>query len=140
MSTFASDIAHQSLACGVAYLTGPGMQPLGCQEAVHELDRDRALSDRRGDALDGTMPHVARREDTRHARLEQQRAGRRRWFIVGPLEIRAGEQEALAVSRYLFGQPIGPRAGTDQDEKAVGGDSLVLSGRTLTEFQVLESP
>ena len=55
-------------------------------------------------------------------------------------EIRAREQEALPVSGYLFGQPIGPRPGPDQHEEPIGGDRLVFVRRALAEHQVLEPP
>ena len=70
------------------------------EQAVDELDRDRALSDRGGHALDGSMPHVAHCEDARHARFEPQR-GALEWPASVVWEIRAREQEAVPVSRYL---------------------------------------
>src|SRR5215207_1219057 len=116
-----------------------GFEPVSCEETVDELDRDRPLSDRGGHTLDRTMPHIARCKDARHARFKQRWPAFERPSVI-VCEIGAREQEPLPVPGYLFGQPIGPRAGPNQHEEPIGGDRLVLSGRALAEFQVLESP
>src|ERR1700732_3985535 len=43
------------------------------QVLVDERDRDRALADARGDALDRAAAHVAGHEHARHAGLQQER-------------------------------------------------------------------
>ncbi len=48
------------------------------QVAVHEVDRHRALADRRRDPLHRVEPHVTGREHAGHARLERERRRRQR--------------------------------------------------------------
>ena len=79
---------------------GARFQAVGREEAVDELNRNRSFSDRSGHPLDGSMPHIARREDAGHARFEPQRAAVERPPMVAG-EILACEQEAVPVSRYL---------------------------------------
>src|SRR4029078_5728904 len=45
----------------------------GCEQLVQELDRDRAFTDCRRNALYRSVAHVAGGEHTGHARLEQER-------------------------------------------------------------------
>src|SRR2546430_4332829 len=75
-STNAANSPHShELTCIVT----PGSQVGSCGEhAVHELNADGPLADRRCDAFDATGANVADREDARDARLEKERRARKR--------------------------------------------------------------
>ena len=49
----------------------PRVKRLALEEGVHELHRDCALSNRRGDTLDRSVSHVSGCQHGRHAGLEQ---------------------------------------------------------------------
>src|SRR4051794_8644379 len=71
---------------------------LGRKELVDEPDRDRAFTDRRGDAVERPMTDVAGGEYTGHAGLERERTA-----LEGPasvvVEIRSGMDEPAAFPR-----------------------------------------
>jgi hypothetical protein len=113
------------------------MQPLVREEVLDELDRDRALSHCGGQALDGGVPHVPGRKHARHAGLEREGRALERPAVVVP-ELLAREQEPVPVSRYLAGQPVGVRAGTNQHEEGVGGNRLLVAGGALAQHQLLQ--
>ena len=73
---------------------------------------DRALADRRRDALHGVGPDVADRKDAGNARLV----------------VRPRLDEAPLVALDLWRQPLGPRLGPNEYEEAVRRDGLVPSG------------
>ena len=58
------------------------MQALGSNKALHELNRNRPLSDRSGNALDRAMADIAGGEHARHARFEQHRVALERPGVV----------------------------------------------------------
>ena len=89
-----------------------------------EADGNRALTDGRGHPLDRATAHVADREHARQAGLQQigvpaQLAPGRP--VAGfPAEIRAGDDEAVAVQFDRLSQPLRVRLGADQDKQARG--------------------
>ena len=114
----------------------PRMAPIGLEELVQELDRDRTVADRRRDPLDRAVAHVARGEDAGQARLEQEGIaveGPRAGGQVGP-----GEDEALLVALDRGRQPLGVRVRADHEEERVGGDGLVAAVAAGAENQLLE--
>lgn len=79
------------------------MQPVGCERAMEQLHRDRALSDRRRYALRRAVPDIPGRENPRHARLEQEwMAGERPGAVVGVNGFLASPQ---AIGKYQVLQP-----------------------------------
>src|SRR5215831_5836081 len=93
-----------------------------------EADGDRALADRRGYSFDRVAAHVAGREHARQAGFEQ--VGIAAQLFPGgrvaglPAEVRAGDDEAVAVQLDRFSQPLRVRLGADQDEQGRGGKYL----------------
>jgi hypothetical protein len=76
------------------------------QALVYELDHGSALADRGRAALDRACAHVASRVDARHARLEK---------ALGA-DLRAGQDEAVAVARKHVTEPLGARLGAKEQE------------------------
>src|SRR5215469_16043720 len=102
------------------------------QVLVDELDHHRALAHCGGDALDRARSYVARREDARPARLEQER-------MAAHVPVRrveepgTGANEVLGVLLDLRGQPLRARDGADEAE-----EGRALEGTPLTRFLALE--
>jgi hypothetical protein len=100
---------------------------------LDELDCDRPFSDGGGHSLDGSVPHVARCKDTRHARFEQRGRAIERPPVTAT-QIRAREQENRA------GLSLSPRAairswgGPNEHEERFGGDCPALSGSGVSEL------
>src|SRR5437870_8338702 len=77
------------------------------EHAVHELDADGALADRRCDAFHAAGANVADREDARDARLEKEwRAWKRPSDEILATQVGPGLDEALAVERHGALQPF----------------------------------
>src|SRR4051812_27534356 len=96
---------------------------LGGEELVNELDRDRALTDRRGDAVHRAVPDVARREDPGDAGFQRERAACER--PTGPaVDVRAGPDEPAGPPRQLVRQPVRGRVGADHHEEGVSRHRL----------------
>src|ERR1700722_15880373 len=84
--------------------------------AMHEGDRDAALTDGCRHALHRSGANIADREDPRGARFESER------LTIGlPLSrlhrVGSRQDEAVLVARDLRGEPITGRFGTDEDEE-----------------------
>ncbi|HTE63740.1 MAG TPA: hypothetical protein VK631_25505, partial [Solirubrobacteraceae bacterium] len=77
---------------GRLFWTAARMQPVGCEEAVEKLNRDRALANCRRHALHRAVSSVAGREHPRHARLERKRTAIERPRVV-VAKIRPREDE-----------------------------------------------
>src|SRR5829696_71447 len=100
------------------------------QVLVDELDGDGALADGRGAALDRAVAHVSSDEDTRHARLQQERVPI--WPpALGTLpfmhKIRPREDKASLVTLYDAVQPLRLRRSPDKDEERMGRRGLGLA-------------
>src|SRR5439155_26911411 len=82
------------------------------QHVMNERDRNRALANGRGDALDAARADIADGEDAWPARFEQQRRARQ-WPAGGGeivvREIRTGLDEAVLVEREASIEPAGVR-------------------------------
>jgi len=124
---------------GGLYRTAARMQPVGYEQAVEELNRDRALSNCRRHALHGTVSNVAGRENPRHARLEQKRTAIERPRVV-VAKIRSREDETPRIPLDLRWQPLSVRARSDHEEEPVGVDGLLASLRAITKHEVLQPP
>ena len=107
------------------------MQPVGYEQAVEKLDRDRAISNCRCHALHRTVPHIAGREDTRRAGLEQKRTAIERPSAAGAT-IWSSEDKALRVPLGLRWEPVSMRARTDHEEKPVRVDGLLGFAHPIT--------
>src|SRR5688572_30426007 len=93
-----------------------------CEIAMDEVHRYGALAHCRRHPLDRIVADVAGGEDAGNACFEQvgcplERPSRE---ILLAGEIRAGENEAVAVARQTVGQPFGTRRGADEDEQEAG--------------------
>src|SRR5215204_6111771 len=97
------------------------------QQVVDEMDCYRALTHRRGHALNGCMAHIPGRKHPRHARLERKRPALE-WPSVIGRKVLAGVEEPVSVARDLVGQPVAVRASPDQHEERVCGDGLLVAG------------
>jgi hypothetical protein len=113
------------------------MQPVGYEQAVEELNCDRALPSGRRDALHGPCSNVAGRKHPRHARLEQKRTAIKRPRVV-VAKIGSREDETPRIRIDLRWQPLGVRARSDHEEEPIGVDGLLASFRAVTKHQVLE--
>src|SRR5688572_2828245 len=95
---------------GSCLLGGRRLSPasLGFQELVDLADRDRALADGGGDALDRATAYVAHGEHAGATGLEH---------AVVAVGGASGENEALLVQRDLPLEPAGVGGSTDQHEQ-----------------------
>ena len=115
------------------------MQPVGSEQVMEQLDRDRALSDRRRHALRRAVPDIPGRENPRHARLEQEWiAGERPRAIVG--KIRSREDETLVIPLDLRWQPLRVRVPSDHEEERVSVNGFLASLQAIGKHQVLQPP
>ena len=92
---------------------------------IGEADGDRTLADRRSYSFDRAAADVTDGEHARQTGFEQ--VGIAAQLFPGgrvagwPAEIRAGDNEAVAVQLDRISQPLGARLGADQDEQGRGG-------------------
>src|SRR5947207_3169346 len=102
------------------------------QHVMNERDRNRALANGRGDALDAARADIADGEDAGPARLEQQRRARQ-WPAGGSeivvREIGAGLDETVLVEREASIEPVGVRHGARHHEDV--SDLMLLLGAGL---------
>src|SRR6478752_6231795 len=103
--------------------------PLGFQELVDLADRDRALADGGGDALDRATAYVAHGEHAVAAGLER--------AVVG-VDGGSGEHEALPVQRDLPLEPAGVGSRTDQHEQSCRRDALLRIGVEVVQQHPVE--
>ena len=94
---------------------------------MHELDRDRPVTDGRSDPLHRLRADVSGREDAVQAGLEGE------WLAallprLRPGQLRPGQHEAVGVTRDGSAQPIGVRAGADEDVQAGRREVLPAAG------------
>src|SRR3954463_212716 len=90
------------------------------EEAMGELDGDRALADRRRDALHRLVAHVTGAEDAGHARLQEIRIAAQvpaANLATFDRQIGAGENEAVLVALENARHPVGTRLGADEREE-----------------------
>jgi hypothetical protein len=118
------------------------MQPVGCEQAVEELNRDRAVSDCGRHALHGAVADIAGREDARHARLEQKLAAIER---PGVVEAWSGRRSAPVKTKpcsslSISGGSHPVRGRADHEEELVGVDRLLASFGSVTEHELLQPP
>src|SRR6185312_3311379 len=106
--------------------TAAWMQLVDCEQAMEELNRDRALSDRRRHALRRAVANVAGREHPRHARLEQKWTASERPGVV-VAKICSREDETLVVPLDLRWQPLSVRVPSDHEEERVGVNGFLTS-------------
>src|SRR5438067_13153294 len=108
---------------------------------MEELDRHRALADRRGDPLDRVGTHVAGGEHTGRAGLEVVRVTvtvpAPRPFPVQD-QVRAGEHEPSRITLDHSVEPLCPRFGTDEREEVAGADRLLSPIPAVAERELLE--
>src|SRR5882762_1616274 len=86
---------------------------------MDELHCDRAFADAGSHAFDGTMSHIANRENTRDICLKQERVA-----VQGPTlgllpvanEIGTSQQETAVVSFDQVSQPLGARLSSDKNK------------------------
>src|SRR5262249_22141716 len=134
------------------YAAGPSLRGRSLREhLVDELDADRTLADRGGDALDAIGANIANREHAGSAGLEQ--VGRAReppspGRQVIDREIWAGLDEAVGVEHAAALQQLGVRRGAGHHEHVadrVGGSLAgplvqpgdALQGRVAVELDDL---
>src|SRR6188472_4243570 len=115
----------------VSSLAGGGSSPtsLGLQELVDLADRDRALADGGGDALDRATPYVTHGKHALAAGLEHPVVG------VGGV---SGEHEPLRVQRDLSLEPVGVGGRTDQHEQGCRRDALRLVSVEVVQEHLVE--
>src|SRR3954453_3916154 len=108
---------------------------------MHERNRDRALTDRRGDPLDIAATHIADRENPRAAGFEEIRRPGERPTGSGQnvgAEIRAGLDEAFLVERDAAIQPARVRNRAGHDEEVSNRARLGFAGRRRAPGDALE--
>ena len=102
---------------------------LGFQERVDLADRDRALADGGGDALDRATAHVAHGEHALAAGLEH---------AVVAVGGGSGEHVPLRVQRDLPLKPTGVGGRTDQHEQGCRRNALLLLGLQVVQHHLFE--
>src|SRR5215469_786998 len=98
---------------------------------MHQLDCDRALTHARSHALDGSMPDVAHRENTRDARLEQKRIAVESpafGALSLPDQLRTCQDESAVIALHKSAQPVRTGRRPDEDEQAIGRNTIHRSG------------
>ena len=94
---------------------GPqGMWLTSCEMLVHGSNRDRALTHRFGDALDGAVTHVTHREYAGRAGFEGQG-----WPVGRPRigrQVATREHKAVIVATDRLAEPVRARFGSDHHE------------------------
>src|SRR5207237_765230 len=105
----------------------PGLQDASSLQAVvDKADRHGAFAGSRGQALDRPAAHVAGREDTRAAGLEEER--RAAVAFRGGSSCPTRQDEAMVVESKLAVQPRRLRLGADEDEERAHGQPCPLAG------------
>ena len=91
-----------------------------CQMLVDEGDRDAAFAHTGRDALDAAVAHIAGREDSGHARLQQVRVALERPRLRHQVDdVAARADESALVADDLLGQPASVGVGADENEEGV---------------------
>ncbi len=96
---------------------------------MNHADCGRALSDRRRDSLQGSCAHVARGKDAGGARLLRERgaaASAARRVEVGELNVGAGGEEPMRVSRQPPVDPVSAGLRPDEHEEPARGKKIPL--------------
>jgi hypothetical protein len=115
------------------------MQLVACEQVMEQLNRDRALSDRRRHAFRRTVPDIPSRENPRHARFEQEwTAGEGPSAVVG--KICSREDETLVIPLDLRWQPLCVRVPSDHEEERVGVNGFLASPQAIGKHQVFQPP
>ena len=95
---------------------------------MREIHGDGAFADRRGDALDRSVTHIAGNKDARHARLEQVRLSRHLpggGQLAFLAQIGSGEQVAGVVTQNSGRQPLGGGLGADKNKERGSGYAIL---------------
>ena len=105
-----------------------GWSLLGREELVDELDRDRALADRGGDAVHRPVTDVSRGEDAGHAGLERERAA-----------LSSGQLPSLSRSVPVRMNPPSPRASSAGSQSVFGWAPIIRKSSSASTVSVAPS-
>src|ERR1700683_139014 len=106
-----------------------------------KLYLNRSFSYTRCDPLPRTMPHIAYREDPRHAGFEQARiAVESPAFRTFPLanQVDAGQNESAVVAVHHALQPVGAGFCADEDEERTRLDAVNCARRVAPDRNLFE--
>src|ERR1700742_906358 len=121
----------------LAHIRGLATLPRELEVAMHEGDRDTALTHGCSHALHRSRANITDREDPGGARFESERLAvglpLSRLHRVGPRQ-----HESVLVARDLRREPIGRRFGADEDEEHPGLPSRCRAGSPVDDFDRLE--